>query len=131
MRIDNRMTRDPERVTPQDSLAVAKALMDAGGFRRLPVVEAGKLVGIVTNCDVRSHATAVEKTKVGDAMTRNPIAVTPRTTVEEAARLLLRYRIGGLPVLDHGELVGIITTTDVLKAFLDVVRASQEMLSGR
>lgn len=125
------MTRDPERVTPQDSLAVAKALMDAGGFRRLPVVEAGKLVGIVTNCDVRSHATAVEKTKVGDAMTRNPIAVTPRTTVEEAARLLLRYRIGGLPVLDHGELVGIIITTDVLKAFLDVVRASQEMLSGQ
>jgi acetoin utilization protein AcuB len=59
-------------------------------------------------------------------MSKKPITVTPATTVEVAAQLLLKQKIGGLPVLENGRLVGIITTGDIMQAFLDVMGASEE-----
>lgn len=105
-------------------LAAAQAKMTAGHFRRVPVVQDGVLVGILTDRDVRRHVGAEERTKVQAAMTETPLTVSPSTTVEEAAQLMLKHQISGLPVLENGQLVGIITASDILKAFLELTGAS-------
>ncbi len=122
--VGERMIQDPVSVTPQDTLATARAKMQAGGFRQLPVVEDGKLVGIVTDRDIRWNRKQMMITKVNAAMTKDLVTVTPETTLEKAAQVILQHKIGGLPVVKGERLVGIITTTDILKAFLDVIGAS-------
>lgn len=124
MMVGERMIQDPVSVTPQDTLATARAKMQAGGFRQLPVVEDGKLVGIVTDRDIRWNRKQMMITKVNAAMTKDLVTVTPETTLEKAAQVILQHKIGGLPVVKGERLVGIITTTDILKAFLDVIGAS-------
>jgi acetoin utilization protein AcuB len=120
------MTKDPVTVTPEDLLIQARLKMQKGGFRRIPVVSDGQVVGIITDRDMREHAGYLDRTKVGAAMSKKPITVTPATTVEVAAQLLLKQKIGGLPVLENGRLVGMITTGDIMQAFLDVMGASEE-----
>jgi acetoin utilization protein AcuB len=126
MLVSKRMTKDPVTVTPEDLLVQAKLKMQKGGFRRVPVVSDGQVVGIITDRDLREHAGYLDRTEVGAAMSKNPDTVTPATTVEAAAQLLLKRKIGGLPVVENGRLVGMITTSDVLEAFLDVMGASEE-----
>jgi CBS domain-containing protein len=128
MQIANWMTRDPVCISPDDTLAKAKELMDAGRFRRLPVLEYGKLVGIITERDLRQHWSYLDSTKVGSAMTPDPVTITPRTTAEDVARLLLLHKIGGVPVVENGKLVGIVSTSDLLRALLNVVRAAEGVL---
>ena len=125
MIVGNRMTKEPITVEPDDLLIRASHKMQAGGFRRLPVVSAGKLVGIVSERDLCEHRGSLERTKINGMMTEDPVTVTPTTTLEEAAQILVERQIGGLPVVENGRLVGIITTSDILKAFLDVMGASQ------
>jgi acetoin utilization protein AcuB len=126
MLVEKRMTRDPVTITPEEFLSVAQEKMHAGGFRRLPVVRQGALLGIITERDLREHGGFLERTKVNGVMKEKPATVGPETTLEEAAQIMLQRKIGGLPVVDHGRLVGIITESDILKAFLDVMGASQE-----
>lgn len=125
MIVGNRMTKEPITVDPDDLLIRASHKMQAGGFRRLPVVSAGRLVGIVSERDLREHRGYFEHTKINGVMTENPVTVTPATTLEEAAQTLVERQIGGLPVVENGRLIGIITTSDILKAFLDVMGESQ------
>ena len=125
MIVGNRMTKEPITVGPDDLLIRASHKMQAGGFRRLPVVSDGKLVGIITERDLRQHRGYLEHTKINGVMTENPVTVVPATTLEEAAQILLERQIGGLPVVADGRLIGIITTSDILNAFLDVMGASQ------
>ena len=125
MLVCNRMTKEPVTIGPEAALSQAKERMEAGRFHRVPVVSGGKLVGILTDRDIRAHLTDIEQTKVGSVMTQNVRTVSPSITVEEAAQILLKYQIGGLPVVDQGRLVGIITASDVMKAFLDVMGASE------
>src|SRR5918912_563914 len=120
------MTKDPVTVTLQDTLAVAHEKMIMGRFRHLPVVRNGTVVGILTDRDLRHYGGTEAHTRVGAAMSEEPLTVSPLTAVEEATRLLLRQQIGGLPVIAEGKLVGIITTSDVLRAFLDLTGASAE-----
>ncbi len=126
MLVGKRMTKDPVTITADDYLATAQAKMQTGGFRRLPVVKDGQLIAIVTDRDLRQHMGYLEKTKINVAMTEDLVTVTPETTLEEAAQVLLKRKIGGLPVVKDGKLVGIITTSDILQAFLDVMGASEE-----
>ena len=126
MLVGKRMSKDPVTVTSQDSLATVQNKMRMGNFRRLPVVEAGQLLGIVTDRDIREHKGFLEQTKVNAAMTEKLVTVTPEITLEEAAKLLLKHKVGGLPVLEQGKLAGIITTSDIVQAFLDVMGASEE-----
>ena len=126
MLVRNRMTEQPATVTPEDHLDQAKAKMASGRFRRLPVVKEGVLVGIVTDRDLREHTGHFDQIKVGAVMTETPATVAPGATVEEAARILLRRQISGLPVVEQDRLIGIITTSDVMQAFLDVMGASVE-----
>jgi acetoin utilization protein AcuB len=119
------MTKDPVTVTADDLLIQARLKMQKGSFRQLPVASNGQLVGIITDRDMREHAGYLDRTEVKAAMSKKPLSVTPATTLEAAAQLLLKHKIGGLPVVENGRLVGIITRSDVLQAFLDVMGASE------
>jgi len=139
MLVEKRMKRDPVTVSPEGSFRHAMTLIRQRGIRHLPVVEGDRLVGIVTDRDIRqaspSPATSLEihelhylleKVKIREIMTKKVYTVTSNTPIEEAARLMLTHKIGGLPVLDGGKLVGIITETDILAAFVDVMGIQQE-----
>jgi acetoin utilization protein AcuB len=117
------MTRHPETIHPDDTLAKAKNMMDVAGFRRLPVVKDGEIVGMLTERNLREHSGYLESTKVNSAMSAPVISVGPNSTVQEATRLMLGHKIGGLPVVDSGKLVGIVTTIDMPRAFLEVVES--------
>ena len=128
MQIVNLMTRDPITIDQHDRLSKAKAIMTAGNFRRLPVVDEGRLVGIVTERDLHKYSGSWNRRRVTAAMRTSLITVTPYDTVEDAALLMLKHKIGGLPVVAEGKLVGIVTTSDLLKTFLNVVKATGEII---
>jgi acetoin utilization protein AcuB len=133
------MKANPITVGPQDSFRHAMNLIRQRGIRHLPVVEGGRLVGIVTDRDVRqaspSAATSLEvhelhylleKIKIRDIMTSEVVTAMPEMPIEAAARLMLTHRIGSLPVLRGMALVGIITETDILSAFVEVMGIQAE-----
>ncbi len=124
MLVRERMTPDPVIIGPQAMLATAQEYMTVGHFRRLPVIQDGILIGILTDRDIRWHAGAEERTKVQAAMTESPLTVPPDMAVEEATKLMLRDQISGLPVVENGKLVGIITASDILNAFLEMTGAT-------
>ncbi len=126
MLVAGRMTKNPATASPRESLADAEAKMNAGNFRHLPIVENGKLLGILSDHDIRQHQGHLRDTRVTGAMTDNPIVVTPETTMEEAAEIMLERKISGLPVVQNEKLVGIITTTDLLAAFLEIFGTAEE-----
>ncbi len=126
MLVSKRMTKDPVTAIPEDLLIQARLKMEKGGFRRLPVITDGQLVGIITDRDIREYGGLLDRTEVKTAMSKKPITVRPVTTVEAAAQILLKQKIGGLPVVEMNRLVGVITTSDILQAFLDVMGASEE-----
>jgi CBS domain-containing protein len=122
------MTVNPITVIPRTTLPEAHQLMKESNIRRLPVVDHGRLVGIVTLGDVReaqpSIATSLSiyelnyllsKLTVDKIMTRNPVTISPEASIREAARLMLEHKIGGLPVMDGERLVGIITESDIFR----------------
>lgn len=140
MMVKDWMTPNPVVITPDKTVPEAAALIKKGGFRRLPVVRDGSLVGIVTDRDIKeampSDATSlsvwelnylIAKLSIGEIMTKEPITVGDAMPLQTAAKLMLERRVGGLPVVHEGTLVGIITVTDVLKAFLN---REAEMLVG-
>jgi len=88
------------------------------------VVSNGKLVGIISDRDLREHRGHLEQVKINGIMTEQPTTVTPATTIEEAAQIMLERQFGGLPVVADGRLVGIITRSDIMRTFLDVMGAS-------
>jgi len=122
------MTPDPVCVSPQTTLPEALELMHKRHIRRLPVVSNGKLAGIVTYGDLRgaqpSEATSLSvyevtyllnKVTLERLMAKNVVTVTPQTTVGEAAKLMLRHKIAGLPVIEDGQVVGILTESDIFR----------------
>ena len=121
------MTIDPDTVTPSTTLRNVVAIMNQNGNRQLPVVEGKKLIGIITDRDVRlavnspllsdeplDRITLLDTYTVECCMTRNPKTVTPDTPIHTVARILSAYKYGALPVVDGEELIGIISVTDLL-----------------
>ncbi|HFB38850.1 MAG TPA: CBS domain-containing protein [Oceanithermus sp.] len=128
------MTPDPVTISPDTPVLEAIKLLKEKGFRRLPIVEGGKLVGIVTDKDLKdampSKATTLSvwelnyllsKLTVSEVMAKPVITVQADEPLEEAALLMEEYKVGGLPVLEGDRLVGMITITDVLRAFIEVM----------
>jgi len=113
------MTPRPMTAEPSEKLSTVRTKMLAGRFRSVPILSEGKLVGIVTDRDLRRHEGYLENTDVTLAMTEEVATVTPITPVHAAAKTLLERKIGALPVMENGRLVGIISTSDILHAFLD------------
>jgi len=126
MLVASRMSKNPATASPKETLAELEAKMRSGNFRHIPIVENGKVVGMISDHDIRQHQGHLTDTRVTGAMTDNPITVAPETTMEEAAKIMLERKISGLPVVDKGKLVGIITTTDLLGAFMEIFGAAEE-----
>jgi CBS domain-containing protein len=107
------MTREPVTAAPGDTLAQAQFKMRAGGFRRLPVIHDGTLIGIVSEYDLRRYLDSLDSTVVLEAMTPDPVTISPSATLEHAVALLKGKEIGALPVVDHGRLIGIVTASNL------------------
>jgi len=126
------MTVDPATVGPRDSLQKVIELLRRRDIRSVPVMEEGKLVGIVTDRDIRQVAPAyplfrdeaeirrhTENLTVTAAMTADPMTISPDALLVQAAKVLETYRISALPVVDGQKLVGIISVMDLLRAFVE------------
>jgi acetoin utilization protein AcuB len=124
------MTRQVVTVDPDTPCDKARRLMEEKRIRHLPVVAEGRLVGMVSDRDVRSAAAGGASAPASRIMTRDPVTVSSATRVEHAARRMLDGRFGSLPVVDGNALVGIVTYTDLLRAFVDVIEtATQERIA--
>ena len=134
MLVKDWMSKDPITINDDTSMMKAIHLMKQNRFRRLPVLQQGRLVGIVSDRDLKeaspSKATTLDvhelyyllsELHVKDIMTRDPITVGPDDTVEHAAQVMLENTISGLPVVDEqGAVVGILTQSDVFRAFMHI-----------
>ena len=123
MLVKNRMSRPVVTVRQDADFQKALALMQEHRLRRLPVVDAdGRLGGIVVERDLLVAAMRYLQSRgeVGDVMTRDVITVGPDTDLVDVARTMLARKIGGLPVVDEGRLVGIVTESDIFKRFVEL-----------
>ena len=134
MLIKDWMAKDPVTMNEDTSMIKAIHIMKERHFRRIPVVAEGKLVGMVTDRDLKeaspSKATTLDvhelyyllaELQVQEIMSRNPISVSQDDTVEHAAQIMLEHTISGLPVVDgEDRVVGIITQSDVFRAFMHI-----------
>jgi acetoin utilization protein AcuB len=131
MKIKDIMTKNPFTVDGETLVMEAQKIMKENNIRRLPVVDRGKLVGIVTLHDLLeaspSPATSLSvyelnfllsKMKVKEVMKKNPISLPPDTPFEEALRLGQERKIGSFPVVDKGKLVGIATESDIVRVLI-------------
>ena len=134
MFVHTRMTANPFTVTPDNSVPEAMAVMKKRNVRHLPVVSGGRVVGVLSNSDIAaaspSPATSLSaaevtyllgKLKVSRVMSRNPITIAPGALLEEAAILMRDNKIEMLPVVDGDELVGVITESSILDAFIELL----------
>jgi CBS domain-containing protein len=132
VKVKEQMSKNPVTVKPDDGVKDAIWKMEHGHFRHLPVVdEKEKLVGMLTDRDIRlirpsfafvnkeDAAVQLWSISVQQAAVFDPISVKPETTLKEAAALMMRWHVGGLPVVDDQEkVVGVITYTDMLREFV-------------
>lgn len=128
------MSKNVVSIGEDESMQRATAIMKERNIRMLPVVRKGKLVGVISDTDLKrasaSDATTLDvhellyllsKIKVKDIMTKNPVTVPVDWTVEEVAETLLKHKISGMPVVDsQGEVVGVITRDDVFKVLISL-----------
>jgi len=129
MLVGKRMTRNPKTVSPDDPLSLAAGILREHRFHHLPVVEGGRLVGILSDADLRNASFGVIPAAGGpagdrpvrEAMRTEVWSVTPDDSVEDALLILTREKFGALPVLSGDRLVGIITRADLLNAFVDLL----------
>ena len=131
MKVLDLMTTSPTTVSPEMPVLEARELMAKGRFRHLLVVEDGSLQGVITDRDIRlnlpSQATSLSvwelnyllaRLTVGTVMTKAVVMVEPAREAVEAARLMLEHKIGCLAVTDGARVVGILTESDFLRAFV-------------
>jgi acetoin utilization protein AcuB len=130
VRVEEVMSRSVITITPEQTLRDAVEMLRSKHIRHLPVVEGDRLIGIVTDRDVKratpSLLSGVERdeydrvldtTKVAQVMTRDPMTVSPETRLRDAVKIFLDRKMGALPVVANGLLVGIITQIDMLRVF--------------
>lgn len=140
MKVRELMTREPVSVPADTPVVDARRTMLERRIRHVLVIDGGRLAGIVTDRDIRlslpSPATSlsvweinylVARLTVGSVMTRTVVTVDPDRSAEHAAQLMLDHKIGALPVVEDGTVVGLVTETDVLRAFA----RSAEAVTGR
>ncbi|HKY31987.1 MAG TPA: CBS domain-containing protein [Candidatus Polarisedimenticolia bacterium] len=134
MTVEQRMTRQVITLTEDQTLRDAIAVMQRHRIRHVPVVAGRAVVGMLTDRDVKratpsllsgvgqeEYDRVLTRTRVGQVMTRNPFSVTPATHLKDAVKLLVDSKYGALPVVERNELVGIVTGTDLLRAFYEML----------
>lgn len=141
MFVGERMSRPVISVSPDSPINDVLAMFKKEHIRRAPVMKNAKLVGLVTETDLLNASPSpvstlsiwemhylISKVKVKDVMSKKVITVNADTPIEEAARIMADKKIGGVPVLSEGKVVGIITETDLFKIFLELMGARQKAL---
>jgi len=134
VKVRDRMTTDVVAVGMSDPIRKVWELSEEKELRRFPVVEGGRVVGIVTDRDIRDatdssvvltekkyHDFLLDTVKVESVMTPDPATVTPDMPLVEAARMILELKVGGLPVVENGRLTGIITETDLIAMLIEML----------
>ncbi|MBW1766298.1 MAG: CBS domain-containing protein [Deltaproteobacteria bacterium] len=124
VKIKSLMIPDPITIRERASIKEAIELMKTNSIRHLPVVaEGNKLKGFVTLADLKQGLipSMVADVSLSDLMIKDPIKVDPDEDIEIAAKLIYKHKIGGMPVVKNDELVGIITETDILRTFIDMM----------
>ena len=124
MKIKSLMIPDPITITEKAAVQDAIELMKGNAIRHLPVVSENKtLKGFVTLSDLKIGLipSMVADVSLSDIMIKDPITIESDGDIEEAALLIYRHKIGGMPVVEKGKLVGIITESDILRAFIDMM----------
>lgn len=134
MKVRERMTEDVVTVGPGDPIRRVWELVEEKRLRRFPVMDSGRLVGIVTDRDLRNataasvvvtekkyHDYLLDTVRVETVMTPSPVTVEPDADLKEAARIILELKVGGLPVMEKEALVGIITETDLVGTLIDLL----------
>ncbi len=138
MLVGKRMSKPVITIPPEMPITEALNLMKKEHIRRTPVVKDGKLVGIVSDKDLLNASPSpvttlsiwemnylLNKVTVSQVMTANVMTVTEDTPIEQAARIMADNKIGGLPVMRDGHVIGIITETDLFKMFLELLGARE------
>lgn len=134
MTVEQRMTRNVVTLAPDQTLRDAIALMQRHRIRHFPVIEGRRIVGILTDRDVKRATPSLlsgvdqqqfdkvlSSTRIGQVMTRNPFTITPSTPLRDAIKVVMDRKFGALPVVESDNLVGIITSTDLLRAFYEML----------
>ena len=124
MKIKSLMIPDPITITEKASIQEAIEIMKANSIRHLPVVSKDNILkGFVTLADLKVGLipSMVADVSLSDLMVKNPITIDPDADIEMAAQLFYKYKIGGMPVVKKEKLVGIITESDILRAFTDMM----------
>lgn len=133
MLVEAAMTDRIKTVSPDQSLSDVRSIFEEEGFRHLPVMGNDGLVGIITHTDLMrvtygAHIAEadfevnnliLESTTVAEAMSKNVRTIDTSSYLKEAARIMKTYKVGCVPVVDDGQLLGLVTTTDVLSAYID------------
>lgn len=122
------MMGSPVTLKPEDTLDLANDVISLGRIRHIPVVDGGRLIGLLSERDLlgaaagcvfglkqKSKSALLKTVLLKDVMKKKVITVSPQTKITEAAHLMAQKKIGCLPVLHNGALVGLVTTTDVLR----------------
>jgi CBS domain-containing protein len=132
MFVEEVMTAHTRTVRPDQSLSDVRSIFEEEGFRHLPVMGNDGLVGMITHTDLMrvtygAHIAEadfeindliLESTTVEESMSKKLISIETGADLKEAARLMRKYKIGCVPVVDNGDLLGLVTTTDVLSAYI-------------
>ena len=132
MLVEEVMTTHMRTVRPDQSLSDVRKIFEDEGFRHLPVMGNDRLIGIITHTDLMrvtygAHIAdadfevndlILESTTVEESMSKELRTIESGSGLKEAARLMRKYKIGCVPVVDNGDLLGLVTTTDVLSAFI-------------
>ncbi len=138
VKVKDIMTEKLVTIEPDEPIIQAIKAMDEGGLRRLPVLKAGHLIGIITDRDIRKALNSPmvfhEKTyddyllreiRVGSCMTREPLTVSPQADIVDAAALMEQEKIGRLPVMNGNRLVGIITVSDLVDYLIRILKEAE------
>ena len=130
MRTEKAMTRDVVCISPEDSIADAYDVMTEWEIRHLPVLDRGVLVGILSDRDVLIHASKgagdrllFEDVAVAEAMTPNPIKCRRNTEISTLCELMLRHKIDSMPIVEDHELVGLVTSSDLIQLLFELQEA--------
>jgi acetoin utilization protein AcuB len=128
------MTSEVTTVGVDEPIKRAWQLVEERRLRRFPVMKGDELVGIITDRDLRNatassvvltekkyHDFLLDTVKVESVMTADPRTVSPDTDLKDAAKLILELKVGGLPVVENGRLVGIIAETDLIEMLVELL----------
>jgi acetoin utilization protein AcuB len=124
MKIHSLMIPNPITITAQASISEAIELMKINSIRHLPVVAKNDMLqGFITLADLKQGLipSMLGDLNLRDLMIKDPVTVSPDDDIEFAAQLIYNHKIGGMPVVKDGRLTGIITATDILRTFIDMM----------